>query len=123
MKRLLVSLAMVSFMLSAMGMAQEVTLSGVIASNRSIDQGGLLKNDDPESAASQLGPGDLADDATAQSGYSLVRGKNAIRFEPGSNRMVQEYLKKADATLAVRVVGTQTPNGFVLKEIRSAVAR
>lgn len=110
-------------LLAGAAAVQETTLTGMVIDNLSIEQGGILKMDDPEAAIAQLSPSDLANEQSYQSGYALVRGNRAIKFDKASNKMVLDYLRSEGATLSVRVTGTQGPGGFVLKEIRPAAQR
>ncbi|MFN4241956.1 MAG: hypothetical protein ACK4PI_01830 [Tepidisphaerales bacterium] len=123
MRLAMMTTALSAVLLMGASAVQETTLTGMVIDNLSIEQGGILKMDDPEAAIAQLTPADIANEQSYQSGYALVRGKRAIKFDKASNKMVLDYLRSDGATLSVRVTGTQGPNGFVLKEIRPAAQR
>jgi hypothetical protein len=101
----------------AASVLQEQTLIGGIISNN------VLKSveglDDPEDALANLDKGVMLTEDAIKSGYTLLRGTRKIKIDPGSSSLVADYLRREDSTTRVRITGTMSPSGFVIKQITS----
>lgn len=62
-------------------------------------------------------------DTSLKSGLVVMVGKRIIKIDPASNAIVVEFLKGPNAAQIARVIGSDGPNGFVVKSVRPSSNR
>jgi hypothetical protein len=102
---------------SAPPVAGETTVSGVL-----IDQAcgaNMLKETDPEKAASNHPKSCATKDACAASGYAVITGSDMIKFDQNGNMLAKDFLAKTDKVdnLRVKVQGTRTGDSIAVTSI------
>lgn len=107
--------------LAAMSVAaavQDRTVVGVVVDNNTLP--GILRADDPEDAALGLEKTVVISEEAQKAGYTILSGKRQTKLDKASVTLVAEFLKKDDSTLYIRVTGTDSPSGFVVKTVARA---
>jgi hypothetical protein len=114
MKKLLVALVAVFGLVFVARMsyaAADEGIKGVL-----IDQAccaGKMKADDPEAAAAKHPKACCLKEGCAKSGYAVISGKKAYKFDENGAKLAKEFLEKEDTTTYVTVEGKVNDEGVI----------
>jgi hypothetical protein len=108
MKKLFVSASVLGLALSSLVFAADdkksTTVSGVLIDNACATA--QLKKDNPEEAAAKHPLSCAKKEGCAKSGYAVIVGKKAWKFDEKGNELAKDYLGTEDASTKVKIEGT-----------------
>jgi hypothetical protein len=104
------------------GQAMDNAAGGTTVSGVLIDQAcgaNMMKESDPENAASKHLKSCATKDACAASGYAVISGSEMIKFDDNGNTLAKDFLAKTDKTdnLRVTVHGARTGDTIAVTSI------
>jgi hypothetical protein len=100
--------------------SQQTTITGIL-----IDQacgGKMMSEADPEKAAAEHPKSCATKAACAASGYSVISGKEMIKFDDNGNNIAKDWLQKTtkEDNLRVNVTGTRDGDKIAVTSITAA---
>ncbi|MGD1275734.1 MAG: hypothetical protein ABR964_00750 [Tepidisphaeraceae bacterium] len=82
----------------------------------------MMSKDDPEAAAADHPKSCCTAEACAASGYSVISGKQMLKFDDNGNKLAKDFLAKTDMekNLRVTVEGTVTDDKIAVTSLTAA---